>query len=128
MLPDGEQTAVATRPFMNGLSGQQFDHDLTLATQARNQRRQRIVVAGIGRQNGARRILTANDLRDHPQIERKPGRRPRTAEGLAGPIVATAKTAIFIAWIWMLVKVSQSQSFKLPLIGELAERSVAEQR
>ncbi len=44
------------------------------------------------------------------------------------PIVATAKTAIFIAWIWMLIKVSQSQSFKLPLIGELAERSVAEQR
>lgn len=44
------------------------------------------------------------------------------------PVVATAKTAIMIAWIWMLVKVAQSQSFKLPLIGELAERSVAEQR
>ncbi len=44
------------------------------------------------------------------------------------PIVATAKAAIFIAWIWMLIKVSQSESFKLPLVGELAERSVAEQR
>ncbi|MBL8177068.1 MAG: DUF4870 domain-containing protein [Bryobacterales bacterium] len=44
------------------------------------------------------------------------------------PLVATVKTAIFLAWIWMLVKVSQNQSYRLPILGELAERSVAEQR
>ncbi|MBS1830189.1 MAG: hypothetical protein JST93_33115 [Acidobacteria bacterium] len=51
--------------------------------------------------------------------------------GLPGgflPLVAAAKTAIFIGWVWMLVKVGQSQTCKLPVIGELAERSVAEQR
>lgn len=32
------------------------------------------------------------------------------------------------AWIWMLVKTSQEQVYALPILGELAERSVAEQR
>jgi uncharacterized membrane protein len=36
--------------------------------------------------------------------------------------------AILVAWIVMLVKVSQDQTFKLPIIGDLAERSVSEQR
>jgi uncharacterized membrane protein len=36
--------------------------------------------------------------------------------------------AVYAAWIWMLVKTSQQQFYSLPLIGELAERSVAEQR
>jgi uncharacterized membrane protein len=36
--------------------------------------------------------------------------------------------AVFGAWIWMLVKTSQQQFYSLPVIGELAERSVAEQR
>jgi uncharacterized membrane protein len=44
------------------------------------------------------------------------------------PIVSAVKATLFIAWIWMLVKVSQNEKFKLPLVGELAERSVAEQR
>jgi len=35
---------------------------------------------------------------------------------------------IFIAWIVMIVKVSHDEHFKLPIIGELAERSVSEQR
>jgi len=39
-----------------------------------------------------------------------------------------AKAVILVAWIFMLVKTSQEQVFHLPVIGELAERSVAEQR
>jgi uncharacterized membrane protein len=38
------------------------------------------------------------------------------------------KTAVLGVWIFMIVKVSQGQSFRLPILGELAERSVAEQR
>jgi uncharacterized membrane protein len=36
--------------------------------------------------------------------------------------------SVFFAWIWMLIKTSQQQFYSLPFIGELAERSVAEQR
>ena len=36
--------------------------------------------------------------------------------------------AVFAAWIWMIIKTSQEQMFRLPIVGELAERSVAEQR
>jgi uncharacterized membrane protein len=46
----------------------------------------------------------------------------------AGMIVKVVKLTVFAAWIWMLVKVSQREMFRLPLIGELAEKSVAEQR
>jgi uncharacterized membrane protein len=38
------------------------------------------------------------------------------------------KVAVIIAWVFMLVKLSQGQSVRLPIIGDLAERSVAEQR
>lgn len=38
------------------------------------------------------------------------------------------KAAVFAVWIFMIVKVSQGQSFHLPILGELAERSVSEQR
>jgi uncharacterized membrane protein len=38
------------------------------------------------------------------------------------------KLVIMGAWIWMLVKVVQRESFKLPLVGDWAEKSVAEQR
>ncbi len=38
------------------------------------------------------------------------------------------KMAIFGIWIFMLIKTSQDQLFKLPVLGELADRSVAEQR
>ncbi len=36
--------------------------------------------------------------------------------------------AVFGAWVFMLVKTSQQQMFRLPIVGELADRSVAEQR
>lgn len=38
------------------------------------------------------------------------------------------KLVIFCAWIFMIVKVSHDQVYKLPILGELAEKSVSEQR
>jgi uncharacterized membrane protein len=38
------------------------------------------------------------------------------------------QVCVFAAWIWMIIKTSQEQMFRLPIVGELAERSVAEQR
>lgn len=35
---------------------------------------------------------------------------------------------VLIAWIFMMLKVSQGEMFKLPIVGELADRSVCEQR
>lgn len=35
---------------------------------------------------------------------------------------------IFAAWIFMLIKVSHNETYKLPIVGELAERSACEQR
>jgi uncharacterized membrane protein len=35
---------------------------------------------------------------------------------------------IFAAWIVMIIKVSHDENYKLPIVGELAERSVSEQR
>jgi len=36
--------------------------------------------------------------------------------------------AVFGAWIFMLIKVHQNEDYRLPILGELADRSVAEQR
>ena len=36
--------------------------------------------------------------------------------------------AVMVAWVWMIIKTSQEQLYSLPIVGELAERSVAEQR
>ena len=36
--------------------------------------------------------------------------------------------AIFCAWVFMMIKVSHDENYKLPIIGDLAERSVSEQR
>jgi uncharacterized membrane protein len=35
---------------------------------------------------------------------------------------------VFGSWIFMLVKTSQGENFRLPILGELADRSVSEQR
>lgn len=53
-----------------------------------------------------------------------PGRSGNVMSGLARLMHAL----VFAAWIWMIVKTSQQQLFRLPVVGELAERSVAEQR
>jgi uncharacterized membrane protein len=36
--------------------------------------------------------------------------------------------AVFAAWVFMMIKVSHDETYKLPIIGDLAERSVSEQR
>jgi uncharacterized membrane protein len=41
---------------------------------------------------------------------------------------ALMKAAIFGAWIFMIVKTSQDEMYKLPILGDLAEKSVSEQR
>lgn len=38
------------------------------------------------------------------------------------------KVAIFAAWIFMIVKTSHNEHYRLPIFGELAERSANEQR
>lgn len=43
-------------------------------------------------------------------------------------VEAALKLSVLGAWILMLVKVSQSDDFRLPILGELADRSVSEQR
>lgn len=43
-------------------------------------------------------------------------------------IPALMKAAVFGAWIFMIIKASQEEQFKLPILGELAEKSVTEQR
>lgn len=44
------------------------------------------------------------------------------------PFPQVLKLAVFCTWIYMLVQTSNNRLVKLPLIGELAERSVDEQR
>ncbi len=41
---------------------------------------------------------------------------------------ALMKAAIFGAWIFMIVKTAQDELYKLPILGDLAEKSVSEQR
>lgn len=43
-------------------------------------------------------------------------------------LVAAVKVLVLGAWIFMLVKVSHGEHFRLPILGELADRSVAEQK
>ncbi len=44
------------------------------------------------------------------------------------PMEGLLRVAILAAWIVMLVKVSHSEHYRLPIVGEMAERSVEEQR
>jgi uncharacterized membrane protein len=43
-------------------------------------------------------------------------------------VKAALHLAIFGAWIFMIIKTSHDEMYHLPVVGELAERSVAEQR
>jgi len=38
------------------------------------------------------------------------------------PVYALVEVAVFVAWIVCLVKANQGQSFKLPVIGDIAEQ------
>lgn len=48
--------------------------------------------------------------------------------GLYGALPALMKAALFGAWIFMIIKASHNEQFKLPILGELAEKSLTEQR
>lgn len=41
---------------------------------------------------------------------------------------ALLKLAIFAAWIFMMIKAAHGERYKLPILGDLAEKSVAEQK
>lgn len=43
-------------------------------------------------------------------------------------VVGILKALLFVVWIFMIVKTSQSETYRLPVIGDLAERSLSEQR
>ncbi|MBI3209803.1 MAG: zinc-ribbon domain-containing protein [Candidatus Solibacter usitatus] len=56
--------------------------------------------------------------------------RPLTRMGGYGgyfPISSMLKATLLAACIWMIVKVAQRQTYKLPFFGDLAEKSAAEQ-
>lgn len=57
-----------------------------------------------------------------PALEAMPGPNPMR------PMLGLMHAVLIGAWIWMIVKTAQEQIYHLPLVGELAERSVAEQR
>ncbi|MGI8743638.1 MAG: DUF4870 domain-containing protein [Bryobacteraceae bacterium] len=43
-------------------------------------------------------------------------------------VPALMKAAVFGMWIFMIIKTSQDELFKLPILGDLAEKSMTEQR
>ena len=53
---------------------------------------------------------------------------PHSGGRMVRSLVHVMELAVMAAWVWMLVKTSQNQFYSLPFIGELAERSVEEQR
>jgi uncharacterized membrane protein len=57
---------------------------------------------------------------------------PMFAFGFWGPplhrlVPTLMKAVLFGAWIFMIVKTSQDEMYKLPILGDLAEKSVSEQ-
>lgn len=57
-----------------------------------------------------------------PLLGTVPG--PALRQGITGFL----KALLFLVWIFMIVKTSRNETYRLPVIGELAERSLAEQR
>lgn len=47
--------------------------------------------------------------------------------GIEGVFLALLKAAVFVCWIYLLVKAAQEQQVRLPIIGDLAARSTTEQ-
>lgn len=43
-------------------------------------------------------------------------------------IIGLMKLALVGAWVFMLIKTSHNEAYRLPVFGELADRSMAEQR
>ena len=47
--------------------------------------------------------------------------------GVQSALLGLCKFAVFICWIYLLVKAAQEQQVRLPIIGDLAARSATEQ-
>jgi uncharacterized membrane protein len=47
--------------------------------------------------------------------------------GLEHLFLGTLKTVLFFSWIYLLVKATQEEQVKLPILGDLAARSTSEQ-
>ncbi len=47
--------------------------------------------------------------------------------GIRALLVGLLKAVLFITWIYLLVKAAQEQQVHLPIVGDLAARSAAEQ-
>ena len=47
--------------------------------------------------------------------------------GMSRLVTGGLQLLVLFAWIFMMIKVSQDQTYKLPIVGELAEKSVHEQ-
>ncbi len=47
--------------------------------------------------------------------------------GIEAVFLGLLKAAIFVCWIYLLVKAAQEQQVRLPIIGDLAARSTTEQ-
>lgn len=45
-----------------------------------------------------------------------------------GVVLRSLKALLVVTWIFMIVKASQREAYRLPIVGELAERSMAEQQ
>ena len=56
------------------------------------------------------------------RVLRAPGMQPMHA------VAGMLHLAVFAAAIWMIIKTSQNEMFRLPILGDLADRLVAEQR
>jgi uncharacterized membrane protein len=48
--------------------------------------------------------------------------------GMSHAFSGLIEAVIFGAWIWMIIKTAHGELYKLPILGDLAEKSVAEQR
>ena len=47
--------------------------------------------------------------------------------GAESALLALCKAAVFICWIYLLIKAAQEEQVRLPIIGDLAARSATEQ-
>jgi len=47
--------------------------------------------------------------------------------GVDHPLVSILKVAMFVCWIYLLVKAAHDEQIRLPVIGDLAARSTTEQ-
>ncbi len=47
---------------------------------------------------------------------------------MARGIPGLLQVVVLVGWIFMLIKVSHDEDYRLPILGELADRSVSEQR